>query len=424
MAKVLVVEDAKFFLAILTNKLTLAGFEVIPAATMADAELRITEHAGEIFCAILDLHLPDSMNGEVVDLAVARGLPAVVYTANFSEDVRDRVLSKKVIDYVVKEDPSSLDYLVNLMGRLSRNRDIKALVVDDASTARKYVADLLRQCQFQVLEAADGVEALEVIEREGDVRLVITDYHMPNMDGFQLIKAVRKTYGRDRIAIIGLSSSGSSTLSARFIKTGANDFLNKPFLREEFFCRIQMNVDMLENVDALKSAATIDYLTGVGNRRSFFAGAGPLFAAAKRGQAPIAIGLIDLDSFKDINDRYGHDTGDVVLAGIAKALAGHVRKTDLLARFGGEEFCILAFNLSAENALPYFDRLRQTIADNPIVTSLGTFPITVSIGVCSGLLDSVDQMISAADTRLYAAKRAGRNQVMVTAGEPSPIPAV
>ncbi len=414
MAKILVVEDAKFFLSILTSKLTLAGFEVVSAGTMADAARRITENAGTIFLAVLDLHLPDSPNGEVVDLAIERGLPVVVYTGNFSEDVRDRVLSKKVIDYVVKEDPSSLDYLVNLLGRLLRNRALKALVVDDASTARKYTADLLRQYQFQVLEAADGFDALEVIKREGDVRLVISDYHMPRMDGFQLIKTIRKTYGRDRIAIIGVSSAGSSTLSARFIKSGANDFLNKPYLREEFFCRVQMNVDVLEQVTALKAAATVDYLTGVGNRRSFFTGVAPLFAAARRGQAPLAVGLIDVDSFKEINDRHGHDTGDVVLAGLARLLAGHVRDTDILARFGGEEFCIAAFNLPASHATAYFERLRQLVGDSPITTPAGTFTVTISIGVCTGLRDTVDQMITVADGELYTAKRAGRNRVMVT----------
>jgi diguanylate cyclase (GGDEF)-like protein len=413
MAKILLVEDAKFFLSILSHKLMVAGFEVITATTMAEAAARITENAGSIFVAVLDLHLPDSPDGEVVDLAIERGLPVVVFSGNYSEDVRDRVLSKKVIDYVVKEDPSSLDYVVNLVSRLSRNRSIKALVVDDASTARRYTADLLRQYQFSVLEAANGFEGLKILENEGDVRLVITDYHMPEMDGAQFIKSVRRTWGRDRIAIIGVSSAGSSLLSARLIKSGANDFLNKPFLREEFCCRVQMNVDILEQTDALKAAATVDYLTGVGNRRSFFSKSGPLFAAAQRSRLPLALGLIDVDAFKAINDSHGHDTGDVVLAEIAKVLAQHVRQSDLLARFGGEEFCVLAFNMSAENAAGYFERLRQLVEDAVIATAHGTFHVTVSIGVCTTMEDNVDQMITVADGHLYDAKRSGRNQVVI-----------
>jgi diguanylate cyclase (GGDEF)-like protein len=414
MVKVLIVEDAKFFLSILTSKLAVAGYEVVSAATMAEAERRIAEHAGTLFLAILDLTLPDSPDGEVVDLAIERGLPVVVYSANFSEDVRDRVLSKKVIDYVVKEDPSSLDYLVNLVRRLDRNRDVTALVVDDATTARRYIADLLRQYQFRVLEAADGVAALDTLAKNASVRLVITDYHMPAMDGFQLIKAIRKTHGRDQVAVLGISSSGSSTLSARFIKSGANDFLNKPFLREEFFCRVQMNIEMLENLDALKAAATVDYLTGVGNRRSFFTAASPLFAAAKRGQAPIAVAMIDIDLFKDINDTHGHDVGDTVLAQVANTLSGQIRNTDLLARFGGEEFCVLAFNVAPEDAFLYFERLRTCVGGTPMVTESGVFRVTVSIGICTGLRPSLDAMIIEADAQLYAAKRAGRNRVLLT----------
>lgn len=416
MTTILVVEDTKFFLSLLTQKLSLAGFEVIGVGTLAAAREVLEVQKPDLFLGIFDLTLPDAADDETVELAMKHNLPVVVYTGNYSEDMRDRVLSQKVIDYVIKEDPSSLDYVVNLVGRLWRNRDVKTLVVDDASTARKYTMDLLRQYQFQVLEAADGVEAMAVIEREGDVRLVITDYHMPKMDGFQLIKNLRRTYPRDRLGIIGVSSSGSSTLSARFIKSGANDFLNKPFLREEFFCRVQMNVDVLEQVAELREAATIDFLTGVRNRRSFFEAAGPLFAAARRGQARITIGVIDLDRFKEINDQYGHDVGDVVLATVAEHLSTRVRGTDMLARFGGEEFCILALNISESGggAEHYFERLRESMESTPMHTPSGDFTITASIGVCDQMKGTLDEMIIEADTQLYEAKRAGRNCVKIS----------
>ncbi len=415
MTKILVVEDTKFFLSILTQKLNMAGFEVIGVQTLAAAREVLEAIGPDIFLGIFDLNLPDAADDATVELALAHNLPVVVYTGNYSEDLRDRVLSRKVIDYVIKEDPSSLDYVVNLVGRLWRNRDIKTLVVDDASTARKYTVDLLRQYQLQVMEASDGAEAIELIEREGDVKLVITDYHMPKMDGFQLIKTLRRTHPRDQLGIIGVSSSGSSTLSARFIKSGANDFLNKPFLREEFFCRVQMNVDVLEQVAELREAATIDYLTGVRNRRSFFEAAGPLFAAARRGQAKVTIGLIDLDHFKSVNDKHGHDVGDVVLAAVAVHLSGRVPGTDMLARFVGEEFCILALNVNENGGGVdhYFERLRQSMESTPIRTPSGDFNITVSIGVCDQIKGSLDEMLADADVQLYEAKRAGRNCVKI-----------
>lgn len=411
MSTILVVDDSKFFLSVLSSKLKSAGFQVIGAASIAETRQILETRRDEIFMALLDLFLPDGPEGEVVDLAISFGVPSVVFTGNYSEDTRDRVLSKRVIDYVVKDDPSSLDYLASLVHRLDHNRTIRAMVVDDASTARKYMVDLLRLYQFDVIEASNGEQALARLEENENIRLVITDYHMPVMDGFQLIKNIRKTWRRDQVAIVGVSSSGSSTLSARFIKSGANDFLNKPFLREEFFCRIAMNVDLLEQVDALKAAATTDYLTGIPNRRSFFERAQPLLAAAKRGQADICVGLIDLDHFKSINDTHGHEAGDTALATVAQVLMAQCRQTDLVARFGGEEFCVLAFNLPPDRRDAYFDRLRSCISEVVVEFAGKDLRLSASIGVSSNAQGGLDEMLAEADRQLYRAKQEGRNRV-------------
>ncbi|CDL01115.1 Response regulator receiver modulated diguanylate cyclase [Magnetospirillum gryphiswaldense MSR-1 v2] len=411
MTTILVVDDSKFFLSVLSSKLRSAGFSVIGAASIAEARVVLETRRDEIFMALLDLFLPDGPEGEVVDLAISFGVPSVVFTGNYSEDTRDRVLSKRVIDYVVKDDPSSLDYLTSLVHRLDHNRSIRAMVVDDATTARKYIADLLALYQFQVVEATNGEQALQRLADTDNIRLVITDYHMPVMDGFQLIKNIRKTWRRDQVAVIGVSSSGSSTLSAKFIKSGANDFLNKPFLREEFFCRIAMNVDLMEQVDALKAAATTDYLTGIPNRRSFFERAQPLLAAAQRGQAEVAVALIDLDHFKSINDSHGHETGDTALATVARLLVAECRQTDLVARFGGEEFCVLAFNLAGESRDAYFERLRSRISDLNLDFNGQPITLSASIGVSSNVQLGLDGMIAEADQQLYRAKQEGRNRV-------------
>lgn len=411
MTTILVVDDSKFFLSVLSSKLRSAGFSVIGAASIAEARVVLETRRDEIFMALLDLFLPDGPEGEVVDLAISYGVPSVVFTGNYSEDTRDRVLSKRVIDYVVKDDPSSLDYLTSLVHRLDHNRSIRAMVVDDATSSRKYIADLLSLYQFQVVEAANGEQALQRLAETDDIRLVITDYHMPVMDGFQLIKNIRKTWRRDQVAVIGVSSSGSSTLSAKFIKSGANDFLNKPFLREEFFCRIAMNVDLMEQVDALKAAATTDYLTGIPNRRSFFERAQPLLAVALRGQAEVAVGLIDLDHFKSINDSHGHEAGDTALASVARLLVSECRQTDLVARFGGEEFCVLAFNLTGESRDAYFDRLRSRINELSLDFSGQPIMLSASIGVSSNAELGLEGMIAEADQQLYRAKQEGRNRV-------------
>ena len=415
MAKVLVVEGSKFFQQLLTQKLALAGFEVVTAPTLASMHQALAEPDADSFVAIIDHDLPGAPPAKAIEEAVQRNIPVLALLSSFSEDIRERMLALPVIDYVVKDDPSCLDGLVNLVGRLWQNRSIKVLVVDDAVAARRHVVQLMRRYLFQVEEAGDGAEALDIIDAQGDIHLVLTDYHMPNVDGFQLIKSIRRTYSRQQVAVIGLGQSGLALVSARFLKAGANDFIIRPFQPEELFCRVHMNVDMLGQLAELREAVTVDFLTGLRNRRSFFEVAGPLFAAARRGQAKVTLALVDVDNLSAINQQYGQDLGDVVLAGLAEQLAGKVRATDVLARLNDDVFCILALNIpERDGAVTYFERLCRQIANSPVETPSGPFNMTVSIGVCDQIKGTLDEMIVDADGQLLTAKRNGRNQVVVT----------
>ena len=415
MAKVLVVEGTKFFQQLLTQKLALAGFEVVTAPTLAAMHQALDEPDADLFVAIIDHDLPGAAPAKAIEEAVQRGIPVLALVSAFVETVREHVQALPVIDYMVKDDPSCLDGLVTMVGRLWQNRSIKALVVDDAAAARHAVAQMLRLFLFQVEEAGDGAEALDIIDSQGDIQLVITDYHMPHVDGFQLVRSIRRTYSRQQVAVIGMGQTGLALVAARFLKAGANDFIIRPFQPEELFCRVQMNVDMLGQLAELREAVTTDFMTGLRNRRSFFEVAGPLFAAARRGQAKVTLALVDVDNLSAINQQYGQDLGDVLLAGLAEVLAGQVRATDVLARLSGDVFCVLALNIpERDGVVAYFDRLCRQIANAPVETPSGLFNMTVSIGICDNIKGTLDEMIVEADTQLLAAKRNGRNQVMIT----------
>ena len=248
--KVLLVEDTRFFASAVTKSIEeRTDLQVVVAATLAETKAILKARAEEFSLAILDLHLPDAMDGEVVDYVVTHEIPILVFTAEVSEVTQEDVLSKKVIDYVIKDGPASLYRLAALIERLHANRNIKVLAVDDSRTARNYVCDLLRQYQFQVVDAKTGEEALDVLKEHEDIRLIITDHNMSGMSGVDFVKEVRRTFPDRKHAIIGMSTSGSRSLSARFLKHGADDFLNKPFLREEFFCRVSRNVELLERIE-------------------------------------------------------------------------------------------------------------------------------------------------------------------------------
>lgn len=409
---ILLVEDSRTIANAVRKRIESSlGCPVVWTQSLAETKALLDGGGEAFFLGLLDLTLPDAPDGEVVDYVIGKGVPSVVFTATYNEDLRRRVLAMKVIDYVVKDSPSSLAYVVALAKRIHRNRETKVLVVDDSSTSRKYMGGLLRNFQFHVHEAANAGEAIDLLEREDDIKLMVTDYNMPGMDGFDLIRAVRRTRDTERMAIIGVSASGSNELSARFIKIGANDFITKPFLEEEFFCRVAQNVTLVEQLQELRDAATKDFLTRLYNRRFFFDTAEPLFATAAKRGTPLAAAMIDVDFFKKVNDTHGHDAGDDVLKAVANVLRQTVRKCDLLARFGGEEFCILAEDLPPAEVAPYFDSVRAAIEAAAIKTGDQTLRVTASIGVCPVPKASLHDMLNAADAMLYRAKQNGRNRV-------------
>ena len=407
------VEDSRFFGSVLRSRLENdLGLQVRWAETCAQARAALEEADEPFGLALLDLVLPDATNGEVVDLVQSRGVPVIVLTGQISDELRDRMWSKRVVDYVLKDGPGAIDYALELVRRFEVNPEIKVLVVDDSRVALHHVQSLLEVHGYQIFAVSSPSEALVCLEQHPDIRLAIVDFNMPEMDGEELTRRIRRTRSREALAVIGISTYGSGHLSARFLKSGANDFLYKPFVSEEFYCRIAENLKAQDHLRALEKAAFQDYLTGLYNRRYFFEVTRKLLAVAHRSERPLAVAMIDIDHFKGFNDTYGHDVGDEVLREVAQALAGLVRGSDVVARLGGEEFCVVATNTPAADARGLFEALRQAVSARRIPHESGSLSVTVSVGVSTTLEPEIDQMLAAADRLLYEAKEGGRNRVV------------
>jgi diguanylate cyclase (GGDEF)-like protein len=410
--RILLIEDSKFFSQLVKKSiLERVDAEIVTAASLAETKKAVETAKEPFHLALSDIVLPDSHDGECVDFLKEKGIPAIVFTSIFSESMRERLFSQSVIDYVIKDTPASLNYLVGLVERLHKNQEMTVLLVDDSRAARHYMRDLLNAYRFNVIEAESGKEGIKLLAENPNIRMVITDYNMPGMNGVEMVKHMRGSHDPDQLAIIGLSASGSGALSAQFIKFGANDFINKPFQREEFFCRIIQNVRMLDMVDHLKDMATKDPLTRIHNRRFFFDAGEGLFSSAKREHLSLTAAMMDIDFFKKVNDTYGHDGGDAVLKRVASLLRELCRQTDIVARFGGEEFAILAVNMDETHILPFFNKLRTSIAEAEIIHNGKRIPVAASFGVCHGVGTSLESMLKSADEALYRAKEGGRNRV-------------
>ena len=410
--KLLIVEDsklvAKVVLHVAKQELDL---DVILATNFAEARALVEEHRDDIFAALVDLNLPDAPNGEVVDYSLEQKIPTIVLTGNLNEDTRDTLLKKGIVDYVTKEGRYSYQFAVRMVKRLRLNQQVKVLVVEDSSSMRKYICRLLEAQQFNVLQAVDGIDAIKVLLANPDIRLLITDYQMPNMDGFELVKNIRHKYEKFDLVVIGLSAQGEGKLSAKFIKTGANDFLSKPFNPEEFYCRINHNIESLELMEHIKDSVNRDFLTKLYSRRHFFEEGERIRALANEQEKPLALAVLSIDDFKEFNDEHGNINADHVLKKISEILSKTLFRF-LVARASGTEFYILMSGLDNQKAMILIDKIRTIIASETFAINGTAYSVTCSGGVSNKLGECLQDQIAVAGTYLQRAKEAGKNFVI------------
>jgi len=385
--KVLIVEDSASYAKILQYKITKAlKYECDIAENFFEAKKFLTEKSNNYFIAISDLNLPDCKPGEVADYILSRKISCIIVTGDFNEKIRQGLIKKSIIDYVVKKDMTIFEHIIKLIERTIKNQKKKILIVDDSASTRFMINNLLKAKKFQIFEAKNGEDALNLLDIHSDIDLIITDYNMPVMDGFTLVRKVREMYSKEEMGIIGISAEGSGLMSAKFLKNGANDFLTKPFYFEEFSQRIAQNIEILEYTKALKTTAITDYLTGLYNRRYFFEEGKKIFERNISEGNSVSIAMLDIDNFKKINDKYGHDGGDEVLKKLAMILDGFLTTENIIARLGGEEFCIITTNIDPRRVLYSFEKLRTD--------------------------KNFTEAINGADKRLYRAKETGKNKII------------
>lgn len=406
--KVLIIEDSSTSLALLKKLVERAGLKPVVATTLAEARhIFLHSDPEHYLCAIVDYHLPDAPNGEAIDYAIESFIPTIVSTGKLDADTRNRVLAKDVVDYIPKENAQVFDYLMRLLSRLEKNKGIEVIVADPKRQSRTAMAALLRRHNFITLECATTEDVETLLGKHPNVKLLLIDSEIKGELATQFVAHLRKTYSKETLAILGLSADENNLLSARFIKSGANDFVKKPFCHEELLCRITLNIDLIEKVETIRRTANTDYLTGLPNRRHFF------YTVDQYQQTPLShqsVALIDLDHFKRINDTYGHDAGDAVLKAVARRIASHCADL-VVSRFGGEEFCVYLPDLPSEAAIERIEALRQHIASKPVNFKDQMLPVTASIGLTTASSTNVHEMLTRADKLLYQAKTGGRNQV-------------
>ncbi len=298
--KILIIEDSASIINTLKNFIQneLNDVQIFVAKSMKESATLLLEQKGKFDIVLADLGLPDAPNGEVVEFIAKFSIPIVILTGTNNDDIEAKFRNKNIVDYVIKDGISALSYASSIVKRILNNSKIKVLVVDDSKTFLEQIKALLRRYRFQALTALNGEEALKLLEENRDIKIVLTDYLMPKINGLELTKRIRKEFTKDEISVIIVSNDLSRKIPAKFLKYGANDFIYKGFSNEEFFARINSNIEILELFDELKNKANKDYLTGMYNRRYLFDSGKKLYEEYKNKSKNFAVALIDIDKFK------------------------------------------------------------------------------------------------------------------------------
>ncbi len=307
-------------------------------------------------------------------------------------------------------------------GTISRDKDspMRILIAEDDAASRLALAGILRKNGHDVLETETGSEALAEFLKPDGPKLGVIDWMMPEMNGLEMILKIRELQLENPPYLIILTARQGKADIIAGLGSGADDYLLKPFDPGELFARVEvgrrvveMREELIKSRLACERQAIYDSLTGVLNRRAILDHLHREMKRLLRQGNPVAVGICDIDHFKKVNDKFGHQAGDDVLMGFSRVLTENLREYDLLGRIGGEEFLVVASMTPGADLTALFERLCRKVSESEILTRAGSLRVTVSIGVaCAASDTTVDELIEKADAALYKAKEEGRNKVV------------
>jgi diguanylate cyclase (GGDEF)-like protein len=299
------------------------------------------------------------------------------------------------------------------------------LVADDEPINRTLIQRRLERAGYYIVTAENGRAAVEAAT-SGLPDLIILDVMMPLMDGLEACRLIKENEATRDIPVIFLSARDETDVKVSGLTLGANDYISKPFKAEELLARVEVAIRLKRERDQLRLSAEqarvtaeiaqeramTDPLTGLLNRYGLQRILSHEYAEARRYARPLSCLMIDLDNFKLINDAFGHAVGDAALRQVAAILTQAVRRSDMVSRYGGDEFLALLPETDLEGAEALAEKVRAAAATEAFGEAGLRFQLTLSIGAAT-LTDqeSGNDMIVRADMALYEAKEQGRNRV-------------
>jgi two-component system, cell cycle response regulator len=354
------------------------------------------------------------------------GIPVLMISSQSDEDYRLRALEGGATEYFVKpfKGGELRKVAQALLVRIQENRTRTIYSLDDAEEVRFYLEDTLTKHGYSHRAFSTPAElTAELAVKPCD--LLVLDFQLPDHGTYRVLDAL-KSLPPMALRILALTNGQARRELTSVLNSGASDFVRKPFFVEELLARIERQLRLQTEARELRELATIDPLTKSVNRGELMRLASAEIENARRDSRDLGIVIVDIDHFKKINDLHGHPFGDHVLKLVAQALKGQVRTTDVVGRYGGEEFIVLLPRVTRTSLQFVAERLRRGVAQLEISREGQKVPVTASVGGqiwkpedLAGVEFPV--LIEGADRCLYRAKEGGRNRVVTDLGEaPNP----
>ncbi|HEV3200719.1 MAG TPA: diguanylate cyclase [Bryobacteraceae bacterium] len=305
------------------------------------------------------------------------------------------------------------------------------LVAENNPVSQSVLHSMLSNWDYEAVVAADGFEALSILQAEHGPRMAIVDSKLPGLNAEEVFRRVRALSQINDAYLLLLTDGGAAEELASAMDAGADDYITRPFHSQEFRARLQVGrriVKLQERLilahEELYDLASRDSLTGLSNSSTIIQILKSEIARSRRAATSIAVIMADIDHFKQVNERFGHMTGDTVLIEAAHRMSSLLRQYDSMGRFGGEEFLIVVPGCELAGSLAVAERLREVVACQPYSVEGGLCTVTCSLGLAwSESCETADanRLLCDAGAALYDAKRNGCNRVETVSSQPSAI---
>jgi len=443
---ILVADDMPVIRTMIRKELEAGGYQVMEASNGIEAIARAASDPPPDLIT-LDIQMP-KLNGfqtfeKLLEKQYSRffknkennRIPVIFITGSDTLEDRQKGFRLGAANFIKKPFASGeiLTAVNKILRPGKRFEGMSVLLVEDDKIPRMIISEVLRGEGIHVVEAEDGAVAFEIMRAEtSKIDLVITDLLMPRMDGNELCHKIRNELKPSDISVIFVTGVSEQSQLLRVFEAGATDYIFKPFTKEELLARLNVHLEKtqltknLKNTiaqlskanDEIKQLSITDPLTGCFNRGYMNEHLFKEIERAVRYTRPLSIALCDVDHFKNINDTYGHQAGDLILKGVVQLIQNTIRSNvDWVARYGGEEFLVVFPETDVDGSQLVAERIRKVISEKTFTYQNHEIRITASFGIDGFNPNSPEEKKSAellmnqADKHLYQAKNQGRNRV-------------